>query len=52
MAITQLTRFKSDKPEEMIKTAKQAKTIRVLVAICYSGKANGAAPFSSCDAKR
>jgi|SRR5450631_4281217 hypothetical protein len=27
MAITQLTRFKSDKPEEMIKTAKQAKTI-------------------------
>jgi hypothetical protein len=27
MAITQLTRFKSDKPEEMVKTAKQAKTI-------------------------
>ena len=25
--ITQFTRFKSDKPEEMIKTAKQAKTI-------------------------
>ena len=27
MSITQFTRFKSDKPEEMIKTAKQAKTI-------------------------
>jgi hypothetical protein len=27
MAITQFTRFKSDKPEEMVKTAKQAKTI-------------------------
>ena len=27
MAIVQFTRFKSDKPEEMIKTAKQAKAI-------------------------
>ena len=27
MAITQFTRFKSDKPEEMVKRAKQAKTI-------------------------
>ncbi len=27
MAITSLTRFKSDKAEEMVKTAKQAKTI-------------------------
>ena len=27
MAIVQFTRFKSGKPEEMIKTAKQAKTI-------------------------
>jgi hypothetical protein len=27
MSITQFTRFKSDKAEEMIKTAKQAKTI-------------------------
>lgn len=27
MSITQFTRFKSDKPEEMIKTPKQAKTI-------------------------
>ena len=27
MAIVQFTRFKSDKPEEMVKTAKQAKTI-------------------------
>ena len=27
MAITQFTRFKSDKPEEMVKAAKQAKTI-------------------------
>jgi len=27
MAITQLTRCKSDKPEEMIKTAKQAKIL-------------------------
>jgi hypothetical protein len=27
MAITQFTRFKSDKHEEMIKTAKQAKAI-------------------------
>jgi hypothetical protein len=27
MAITQMTRFKSDKPEEMVKTAKQAKTL-------------------------
>jgi len=27
MAITQFTRFKSDKAEEMVKTAKQAKTI-------------------------
>ena len=27
MAITQFTRFKSDKPEEMIKNAKNAKTI-------------------------
>lgn len=26
-AITQFTRFKSDKPEEMVKTAKQAKAI-------------------------
>src|SRR5512139_3559225 len=27
MSITQFTRFKSDKPEEMIKTARQAKAI-------------------------
>jgi hypothetical protein len=27
MAITQLTRFKSDKTEEMVKNAKQAKTL-------------------------
>jgi len=27
LAIVQFTRFKSDKPEEMIKTAKQAKAI-------------------------
>jgi len=27
MAIVQFTRFKSDKPEEMVKTAKQAKAI-------------------------
>jgi hypothetical protein len=27
MSITQFTRFKSDKSEEMVKTAKQAKTI-------------------------
>jgi hypothetical protein len=27
MAITQFTRFKRDKPEEMVKRAKQAKTI-------------------------
>jgi len=27
MAIVQFTRFRSDKPEEMVKTAKQAKTI-------------------------
>src|SRR5712672_3638426 len=27
MAIVQFTRFKSDKPEEMVKTAKQAKSI-------------------------
>jgi hypothetical protein len=27
MAIVQFTRFKTDKPEEMIKTAKQAKAI-------------------------
>jgi hypothetical protein len=27
MAITQFTRFKSDEPEEMVKTANQAKAI-------------------------